>query len=58
LLCTVGMGAAIEWVGNRLSRTSLKTSFEPTLQAPPAPSFAIMINESFQGDTNGHDNDP
>jgi hypothetical protein len=24
----------------------------------PAPSFAIIIEDSFQGDTNGHDNDP
>src|SRR5258705_10812730 len=45
-------------VASRLSGTSLKTCLGPTLQAAPAPSFAIIINASFQGDTNGHDNDP
>src|SRR3984893_4317720 len=43
---------------SRLSGTSLKTCLGLTLQAAPAPSFAIIIDESFQGDTNGHDNDP
>src|SRR4029077_1024799 len=51
-------GCGHRMLGSRVSGTSLKTCLGPTLQAAPAPSFAIIMNESFQGDTNGHDNDP